>query len=228
MRPEHIFLLTALGHWSAASGSLPPARLEARDKPALPDREPFGFGAAATGGGVAHENNTYLVNNMMDLRTVLKMDEPRTVYVQGEIQGNQINETFSGDCQYYIDSSSVPGFNFTLYVMALNATYTDAVKAAVAANQTFEGRNATEYLQLLNHQNVCLSLSFSLFLNRDGRRDSVHCISRHRREAVLLTSVVTPGMARPSTKRAEIVGVHRRPRELDSDRNGREYPYIYT
>ncbi|KAI0906773.1 polysaccharide lyase family 1 protein [Ustulina deusta] len=153
MRPEHIFLLTALGHWSAASGSLPPARLEARDKPALPDREPFGFAAAATGGGVAHENNTYLVNNMMDLRTVLKMDEPRTVYVQGEIRGNQINETFSGDCQYYIDSSSVPGFNFTLYVMALNATYTDAVKAAVAANQTFEGRNATEYLQLLNHQN---------------------------------------------------------------------------
>ncbi|KAI1349849.1 polysaccharide lyase family 1 protein [Xylaria sp. FL0043] len=155
MRFKHVFtlILTASGHTSAKAGSLPRAGLKALTKPALPDRAPFGFGAAATGGGVAHENNTYVVDNMMDLRTVLKMEEPRTVYVQGEIQGNQINETFSGDCQYYIDSSNVPEFNFTLYIMALNATYTDAVKAAVAANQTFEGRNATEYLALLNHQN---------------------------------------------------------------------------
>ncbi|KAI3320430.1 polysaccharide lyase family 1 protein [Xylariaceae sp. AK1471] len=119
----------------------------------LPDRQPFGFGASATGGGVADDNNTYVVDNMMDLRSVLKMDTPRTVYIQNEIRGNQINETFSGDCQYYIDSSGVPNFNFTLYIMALNATYTDAVKAAVAANEMFEGRNATEYLALLNHQN---------------------------------------------------------------------------
>ncbi|KAI0432198.1 polysaccharide lyase family 1 protein [Xylaria sp. FL1042] len=153
MRLAHIPLLTAFGHSSATPGSLPPAGLRALAKPALPDRAPFGFGAAATGGGEAHENNTYVVDNMMDLRTVLKMEEPRTVYVQGEIQGNQINETFFGDCQYYIDSSNVPDYNFTLYVMALNATYTDAVKAAVAANHTFEGRNATEYLELLNHQN---------------------------------------------------------------------------
>ncbi|KAI0805315.1 polysaccharide lyase family 1 protein [Xylaria sp. FL0064] len=156
MRFEHILtlILTASGHISAATaGSLPRAGLKNLTKPALPDRAPFGFGAAATGGGEAHENNTYVVENMMDLRTVLKMEEPRTVYVQGEIQGNQINETFFGDCQYYIDASNVPEFNFTLYIMALNATYTDAVKAAVAANQTFEGRNATEYLALLNHQN---------------------------------------------------------------------------
>jgi hypothetical protein len=126
----------------------------------LPARQPFGFGIAATGGGVASENNTYVVDNMMDLRTVLKMPTPRTVYVRGEIQGNRINETFSGDCQYYIGSSGVPAFNFTLYIMALNATYTDAVKAAVAADETFEGRNATEYLALLNHQNVCTPFFF--------------------------------------------------------------------
>ncbi|KAI0103832.1 polysaccharide lyase family 1 protein [Nemania sp. FL0031] len=151
MRPALFLSFAALGYWPATAGSLPP--LPRQDKPSLPDREPFGFGAAATGGGVPIENNTYVVDNMMDLRTVLKMNTPRTVYVQGEILGSQINETFAGDCQYYIDSSNVPAFNFTLYIMSLNATYTDAVKAAVAANQTFEGRNATEYLVLLNHQN---------------------------------------------------------------------------
>ncbi|GAP88886.1 putative polysaccharide lyase family 1 protein [Rosellinia necatrix] len=156
MRLERILPFAVLGHWpAAADGSgLPSPGLRGRGSvPALPDRRPFGFGAAATGGGVADESNTYVVDNMMDLRSVLKMDTPRTVYVRGEIRGSQINETFSGDCQYYIDSSGVPGFNFTLYVMALNATYTDAVKAAVAAGEPFEGRNATEYLALLNRQN---------------------------------------------------------------------------
>ncbi|KAI1361000.1 pectin lyase fold/virulence factor [Xylaria arbuscula] len=158
MRFNHVFLLTALGHLVAGATTrtsrLPPVPgLEARQAPTLPDRAPFGFGAAATGGGEPRENNTYVVDNMMDLRTVLKMEGPRTVYVQGEILGNQINESFSGDCQYYIDASGVPEFNFTVYVMALNSTYTDAVKAAVAADETFEGRNATEYLALLNHQN---------------------------------------------------------------------------
>jgi hypothetical protein len=158
MRFLHSFLLTALGHWPAmvTTGSLSPGRI-----PALPDRQPFGFGALATGGGIADENNTFVVDNMMDLRSLLKMDTPRTVYIRNEIRGNQINETFSGDCQYYIDSSGVPGFNFTLYIMALNATYTGAVKAAVAANETFEGYNATEYLALLNHQNVCYDSSVS-------------------------------------------------------------------
>ncbi|KAK5636969.1 hypothetical protein RRF57_012681 [Xylaria bambusicola] len=159
MRLEYIFLLTAVGYWSAtAARQSPTPGLKGRSKPALPDRAPFGFGGAATGGGVAHENNTYVVDNMMDLRTVLKMEEPRTVYVQGEIVGSQINESFAGDCQYYIDSSRVPNFNFTLYVMALNATYTNAVKAAVFANRKFDGRNARDYLELLNRQNVCFSL----------------------------------------------------------------------
>ncbi|KAI1149229.1 pectin lyase fold/virulence factor [Nemania diffusa] len=155
MRLGNIFFFAAaLGHWPATAGPPPPiAGLKSRATPSLPGRAPFGFGASATGGGVADETNTYVVDNMMDLRAVLKMDTPRTVYVQGEIRGSQINETFAGDCQYYIDSSGVPAYNFTLYIMSLNATYTDAVKAAVAANQTFEGRNATEYLALLNHQN---------------------------------------------------------------------------
>lgn len=178
MRLNQILFLTAIGHWPAATtattGSLhTPRGLQVRDKPALPalpDRQPFGFGAAVTGGGVANENNTYVVDNMMDLRTVLKMDTPRTVYVQGEIRGNQINETFSGDCQYYIDSSTVPEYNFTLYIMALNATYTDAIKAAVAAGETFEGQNATEYLALLNHQNVCLP--FLLVVDVRGFREN--------------------------------------------------------
>ncbi|KAI1121965.1 pectin lyase fold/virulence factor [Nemania abortiva] len=153
MRLARILSSAALGHWLATAQSRPLAGFRTRDKPLLPDRRPFGFGAAATGGGTAGGNNTYVVDNTMDLRMVLKMDTPRTVYVKGEIRGSQINETFAGDCQYYIDSSNVPGFNFTLYIMSLNATYTDAVKAAVAANQTFDGRNATEYLALLNHQN---------------------------------------------------------------------------
>lgn len=122
--------------------------------PTLPDRKPFGFGSQVTGGGVATQNNTYVVDNMMDFRTALELTTPRTIYVKGELKGSEINETTTGDCQYYIDSSQVPDFNFTLYVMALNSTYTDAVKAAETAGEEFEGRNATEYLNLLNRQNV--------------------------------------------------------------------------
>lgn len=119
----------------------------------LPDRKPFGFAAEVTGGG---NGTVYVVDNMVDLRTALTQAEPRTVYVKGEINGNQINKTTSGDCQLYIDTSNVPDYNFTLYIMSLNSTYTDAVKAAVAADETFEGKNATEYLALLNRQNVSM------------------------------------------------------------------------
>lgn len=132
-----------------AQGSAVQARQES---PVLPDRSPFGFGAQVTGGGST--NNTYIVDNMMDLRSALTNAEVRTVYVKGEIKGSQVNETTVGNCQYYIDTSTVPGYNFTLYLMALNTTYTDAVKAAVASNETFEGRNASEYLTLLGKQNV--------------------------------------------------------------------------
>lgn len=149
--------------WTAAVLLLPftgvaGARLQAvsRDAsaPTLPDRKPFGFGSQVTGGGTPTPNNTYVVDNMMDFRTALTLTTPRTIYVKGELKGSQINETTNGDCQYYIDSSRVPDFNFTLYIMALNSTYTDVVKAAEAAGEEFEGRNATEYLNLLNRQNV--------------------------------------------------------------------------
>lgn len=134
-------------------GRLQPIPRDA-SSPTLPDRKPFGFGSQVTGGGTPTQNNTYVVDNMMDFRTALGLTTPRTIYVKGELKGSQINETTTGDCQYYIDSSRVPDFNFTLYIMALNSTYTDAVKAAEEAGEEFEGRNATEYLSLLNRQNV--------------------------------------------------------------------------
>jgi hypothetical protein len=87
--------------------------------PVLPDRQPFGFGTGVTGGGVVTSDNTYIVETMKDLRTALKLATPRTIYVKGEIKGNQINETMSGNCQYYIDTSNVPKYNFTLYLMAM-------------------------------------------------------------------------------------------------------------
>lgn len=122
--------------------------------PTLPDRKPFGFASKVTGGGTPTPNNTYVVDNMVDFRTAMELTTPRTIYVKGELKGSEINETTTGDCQFYIDSSRVPEFNFTLYVMALNSTYTDAVKAAEAAGEEFEGRNATKYLNLLTRQNV--------------------------------------------------------------------------
>jgi hypothetical protein len=87
--------------------------------PVLPDRQPFGFGTGVTGGGIATSDNTYIVETMKDLRTALKLTTPRTIYVKGEIKGHQINETKSGNCQYYIDTSNVPKYNFTLYLMAM-------------------------------------------------------------------------------------------------------------
>lgn len=149
--------------WTAALFLLPSmvdaggkllARAGDASTPALPDRKPFGFASQVTGGGASTDNNTYVVENMMDFRTALKLTTPRTIYVKGELKGSQINETTNGNCQFYIDSSRVPEYNFTLYIMAMNETYTDAVKAAEAAGEEFEGRNATEYLNLLNRQNV--------------------------------------------------------------------------
>lgn len=148
--------------WTAAALLLPftgavGSRLKAlpRDAsaPTLPDRKPFGFASMVTGGGTPTPNNTYVVDNMVDFRTAMELETPRTIYVKGELKGSEINETTTGDCQFYIDSSRVPQFNFTLYVMALNSTYTDAVKAAETAGEEFEGKNATEYLALLNRQN---------------------------------------------------------------------------
>ncbi|KAF3910424.1 hypothetical protein ABW20_dc0105428 [Dactylellina cionopaga] len=121
--------------------------------PVLPLRFPFGFGKDVTGGGKPNKTTTYLVDNMPDLRTALSMTGPRTVYVKGEIFGNEINETFSGNCQWYIDTSNVKQYNFTLYIQSLNATYVAEVKAAAAANQIIDGRNATEVAALLPRMN---------------------------------------------------------------------------
>ncbi|EOD43225.1 putative pectate lyase protein [Neofusicoccum parvum UCRNP2] len=144
------FALVALSLLAPSCHALQPYNGPA---PELPDRSPFGFGAAATGGGTPTANNTYLVDNMPDLRAVLKMESPRTVYVKGEIKGSEINETTTGDCQFYIDTSNNPNFNFTLYVQAMNETYMDQIKAASEAGEQFEGQNATELLSLLDHQN---------------------------------------------------------------------------
>ncbi|KAK6501146.1 hypothetical protein TWF481_008994 [Arthrobotrys musiformis] len=140
-------LLAGLAHQAAAIEPYlgPP--------PILPLRFPFGFGKDVTGGGRPDETNTYLVDNMLDLRTALSMSGPRTVYVKGEIFGNQINETYSADCQWYIDNSNVKQYNFTLYVQSLNATYVAEVKAAAAANEIIDGRNATELAALLPRMN---------------------------------------------------------------------------
>ncbi|KAF3939611.1 hypothetical protein ABW19_dt0202426 [Dactylella cylindrospora] len=121
--------------------------------PVLPLRHPFGFGKAVTGGGKPTKNNTYLVDNMPDLRAALTMTTPRTVYVKGEIFGNEINETVSANCQWYIDNSNVKQFNFTLYVQSLNSTYVAEVKAAAAAGEMIDGRNATEVATLLPRMN---------------------------------------------------------------------------
>lgn len=130
------------------------ARAGNASAPTLPDRQPFGFGSNVTGGGTPTDENTFVVDNVADLRAALQLSTPRTIYVKGELQGTRINETMSADCQYYIDSSNVKNYNFTLYLMAMNETYTDSVKAAVAAGELFDGKDATEYLALLNHQNV--------------------------------------------------------------------------
>ncbi|KAI1073430.1 pectin lyase fold/virulence factor [Whalleya microplaca] len=148
-----VIIFTAFGVWPvfANYGDL---RLRQEPDGLLPNREPFGFGHKATGGGKSDAANyTYVVETMMDLREVLRLSTPRTVYVKGEIKGNQINHTAFGNCQYYIDKSSVKDYNFTLYLMSTNQTYTDAVEGATAANEPFEGKNASEYLNLLNRQN---------------------------------------------------------------------------
>ncbi|KAF2143497.1 polysaccharide lyase family 1 protein [Aplosporella prunicola CBS 121167] len=120
--------------------------------PSLPDRAPFGFGSAATGGGEPTAKNTYLVDNMPDLREALKMDTPRVVYVKGEIAGAQINASYTADCQYYIDEGK-PEFNFTKYVQSYDDDYMADLKKAAEAGSEFEGQNATELLSLMNHQN---------------------------------------------------------------------------
>lgn len=158
---QQTFFFLPLAALAADAHAFHHRRAENASSPALPDRQPFGFGSEATGGGTPTDSNTFVVDNMMDLRTAMELTTPRTIYVKGEITGNQINETTFGDCQWYIDNSNVKSYNFTLYLMAMNETYMAAVKAASAADAEFEGQNATEYLTVLKKQNV------SVFCVRD-------------------------------------------------------------
>ncbi|KAF9466782.1 polysaccharide lyase family 1 protein [Collybia nuda] len=118
----------------------------------LPLRTPFGFASTSTG-GVGFNSSTYVVTNATDLRVALKLPFPKVVYVNGTIYGNQLDDGSFADCQWYIDTSPVPNYNFTLYVLSLNTTYMSLVADAMAANVTFEGKNATELNILLRKQN---------------------------------------------------------------------------
>lgn len=171
--------------------------------PDIPDRQPFGFASTVTGGGNPSPNNTFVVENMMDLREALEMTTPRTIYVRGEIKGNQINETTFGDCQMYIDESPVPEFNFTQYIMSYNDTYMNAVEAAADADEEFDGMNATEYLNVLKRQNVCTPFLVT----------ALSTIS-------LSSNNTITGMERPCPRHPEDPGVDRRTRERDSNRHG--------
>lgn len=193
----------------AAIDALKVTRADNASAPTLPDRQPFGFGSDVTGGGTPTSENTFVVDNMMDLRAALKLTTPRTIYVKGELDGNQINETTTGDCQFYIDSSNVKGYNFTLYLMAMNETYMDAVETAATAGELFENQNATEYLALLKRQNVITSPAQSTSMA------PTLCMLQNTKPCT--------GMARSRTKRTKVLAVHRHQGRSHIDRLGRRY-----
>ncbi|RPA98039.1 hypothetical protein L873DRAFT_1844439 [Choiromyces venosus 120613-1] len=91
---------------------------------------------------------------MPDLRAALKLPSPKPIDVNGTLYGSDLwsNGTMA-TCQYYIDTSPVRSFNFTIYVLSLSATYKGLVKAGAAAGEVFEGRNASEYAVMLGRQN---------------------------------------------------------------------------
>ncbi|TRM55446.1 polysaccharide lyase family 1 protein [Schizophyllum amplum] len=125
-------------------------------KPDLSDT-PFGYAAASTG-GTTNESAVYVVSTLADLKEAAELPYTKTIYVNGTIHGNALDDGSMADCQTYIDTtgsdnSASRQFNFTLYILAFNETYTALVDAAAEAGETFEGRNATEYSELLSHQN---------------------------------------------------------------------------
>ncbi|KAJ7601088.1 polysaccharide lyase family 1 protein [Mycena floridula] len=124
--------------------------------PQLP-HAPFGYGAASTGGSL-NASATYIVTNASELREAIAVPWSKTIYVKGIINGNELADGTLATCQDYIDMTGADGaairsFNFTLYLLSLNTTYTSLVSAAAAQNETFEGMNATDYRALLAHQN---------------------------------------------------------------------------
>ncbi|KAL0957995.1 hypothetical protein HGRIS_000170 [Hohenbuehelia grisea] len=118
---------------------------------------PFGWGGQSTGGSL-NKSATYIVSNSTELREALALPFTKTIYVDGVIHGNQLDNGSFATCETFIATSGSPGsavrqFDFNLYIFSLNSTYLSLVTAAAAANETFEGRNATEYRALLGHQN---------------------------------------------------------------------------
>ncbi|EIN09878.1 polysaccharide lyase family 1 protein [Punctularia strigosozonata HHB-11173 SS5] len=118
---------------------------------------PFGYGGLANGGSL-NASAVYVATNASELREALALPYAKTVYVQGVINGNEQHDGTLADCQYYIDHTGSDGaairsYNFTLYLWSLNSTYLAEVEAAAAANETFDGLNATEYRTLLGHMN---------------------------------------------------------------------------
>ncbi|KAK0496538.1 polysaccharide lyase family 1 protein [Armillaria luteobubalina] len=117
---------------------------------------PFGYGGASTGGST-NKSSIYIVSNHTELREALALPFTKTIYVNGTIEGNQLdNGTYP-----QIPSSFHPLINTDrysrnmriLYLLSLNATYISLVEDAISQNVAFEGKNATEYRALLGHQN---------------------------------------------------------------------------
>ncbi|KAK0102343.1 hypothetical protein ONS95_005966 [Cadophora gregata] len=127
--------------------------------PILPaKRSTFSFGSLTTGGSAAKSSAIFLVDNMPDLRTALTLPYPRIVYVKGNITGNQITSNAGSgstyaNCQWYTDNSGAKQFNLTRYVMSLNTSYMDSVKAIADKNGKIEGMSAVDYLALLKKMN---------------------------------------------------------------------------
>ncbi|KAH8145100.1 uncharacterized protein LAJ45_10880 [Morchella importuna] len=148
-RLHHLLLLSAL---PSALSTLTPY---SGPPPAHLTRTPLGFAQHSTGGGLPPAaNSSYIVTTMPSLRAALQLPSPKTIYVNGTLHGNTIFDNgTSADCQWYIDHSASPAFNFTMYVLSLNETYVAAVNAAVAANGTWEGGSASEYRVRLGKMN---------------------------------------------------------------------------
>ncbi|KAK0442157.1 polysaccharide lyase family 1 protein [Armillaria borealis] len=126
------------------------------DRETLPQlhHTPFGYGGASTGGST-NKSSIYVVSNHTELREALALPFTKTIYVNGTIEGNQLDNGTLATCEYYTAATSGASsqFDFILYLLSLNATYISLVEDAISQNVTFEGKNATEYRALLGHQN---------------------------------------------------------------------------
>jgi hypothetical protein len=149
------FIISLLAIAGITNGALVPYNGKAPD---LPKRKPFGFGIAATG-GAANKSAVYIAENMVDLRDALQLNYTRTVYVKGLIDGSVVKDNVTGklvktSCETYIQQAA-PQFNFTQYMMSLNASYMASLEA-LPESEVVEGKNVTEFISLLKQQVVCI------------------------------------------------------------------------